>query len=359
MFPFSLRRVFPQRSSIRWMSVMLPFLLIAVARPAAGQAPDADLVTVQLRSVTPHVDAYAQVQPISVLPVNAAEAGVVAGLRVLPGMHVRAGQELAHLNGPSINALLLQSEADLRSAQKQLTTSQNSLAVQRELLPSHLTTRDALHQAEASLAQAQTAFDNAQARLIAARQMQIVSAPTDAIVLALNTADGTLVNPGQPIVTLQPSRSLWITAAFYGVDRAAIHLGMTGSFSPADGTEAVPVRVCAVFAAITAGGGESIAMLPQRPGTHWLGGEAGTVTLDAPQRNLPVIPTRALILNQGKWWVMVHTAHGDHPQAVVPGSVQGWDTAIEHGLAAGTKVVVNNAYLLFHSTIAEHYQIPD
>lgn len=358
-FHFPMRGALPFRSLIRCMPVVVGFLLVAVVKAVDGQASGADLVTVQLRTVTPHVDAYAQVEPILVLPVNAAETGVVAGLKVLPGMQVRAGQELARLNGPSMNALLLQSEADVRSAQKQLSTSQTSLAVQREQLLSHLTTRDAVHQAEALVAEAQTGFDNAQARLAAARQMGIVSAPTDAMVLALNSADGALVNAGQPIVTLQPSQSLWITAAFYGVDRAAIHVGMTGRFLPADGSDAIGVRVCAVFGTMTAGGGESIAMVPQRPGARWLSGEAGTVTLDAPQRKLAAVPTRALILDQGRWWVMVHTAHGDHPQAVVPGWAEGWDTLIERGVAAGTQVVVNNAYLLFHSSIAEHYQIPD
>jgi len=345
-------------SLLRCMPVVVAFVLIAVVKAAASQASDADLVTVQLHTLTPHVDAYAQVEPISVLPVNAAEAGVVIGLKVFPGMYVRAGQELAHLNGPNMNALLMQSEADVRSAQTQLSTSQKSLAIQREQLLSHLSTREAVHQAEGSVAQAQTAFDNAQGRLKAIRQMTIVSAPTDAIVLALNSADGELVNAGQPIVTLQSSRSLWVKAAFYGVDMAAIHVGMTGRFSPADGNEAIAVRVCAVFGTMTAGGGESIAMVPLHPGAHWLSGEAGTVTLDAPQRKLVAVPTRALILDQGKWWVMVHTAQGDRPQAVVPGPAEGWDTLIERGLAVGTQVVVNNAYLLYHSSISEHYQIP-
>ena len=94
-------------------------------------------------------------------------------------------------------------------------------------------------------------------------------------------------------------------------------------------------------------------------GTRWLNGEPGTVSLNAPQRQLVSVPTRALILDQGKWWVMVHSAKGNSPETVVPGSTLGWNTFLESGLAPGTKVIVDNAYLLFHASIAEQFQIPD
>jgi len=326
---------------------------------AAGQTLDADLVTVQLQTVTPHLDAYALVEPTSVSPINAAQSGIITGLRVLPGAHVRAGQELARLEGPSTKAALLQSEADVRSAQAQLSTAQKSLAIQTEQLTSHLSTREAVHQAESTAVQAQTAFDNAQARLESVRQMTTVSAPADAIVLALNSAEGELVSAGQLILTLQPGNSLWLKAAYYGNDFRAIHIGMTGRFSPSDGSPSIPIKVCAVFGALGTSGGESIAMVPLKAKSQWINGESGTVSLDSPQRNLVAVPTRALILDHGEWWVMVHTAQGDHPQAVVPGPAEGWNTFIERGLTPGTKVVVNNAYLLFHSGISEHYQIPD
>ena len=90
-----------------------------------------------------------------------------------------------------------------------------------------------------------------------------------------------------------------------------------------------------------------------------MNGEFGTVTLNAPQRRLVAVPTRSLILDQGKWWVMVHTAQGDRPQAVVPGPTLGWQTFLERGLNPGTQVVVENAYLLFHRGISKGYQLPD
>ena len=353
---FAARRIAPHR---RFAAAATLLAFAAGAASAAGQASDADAVAVQLRAVTPHLVAYAQVEPISVLPVDAAETGVVEGLKVLPGAHVRAGEELARLSGPGIRTLLMQSEADVRSARSQLEAAQKTLAILREQLPSHLTTRQAVHHAESADAQAQTALDNAQSRLSSVRQLMTLPAPTDGIVLALNSANGQLVSAGQPVITLQRDNQLWLRANYYGAELNSIRTGMTGRFTPADGGAPVAVRVASIPGMVTAGGGESIALIPAGDKTAWISGESGTVTLDLPSRKLVAVPTRALVLNQGKWWVMVHSAKGDRPQEVMPGPVQGWDTLIESGLAPGAQVIVNNAYLLFHASIAEHFQVPD
>lgn len=326
---------------------------------AAGQASDADAVAVQVQAVTPHLRAYAQVEPINVVPVDAAENGVVEELRVVPGTHVRAGQALARLGGPAMRTLLMQDEADVRSARSQLDAAQKTLAIDRGQLPSHLTTRQAVHQAESAEAQAQTVLDNAQSRLNAARQMITVTAPAAGTVLAINSPNGQLVSAGQAVVTLQPEGGLWLRADYYGVALSSIRPGMTGRFAPSDGGAPIAVRVCSAPAMLASGGGESIALCPVQQKAAWLSGEAGAVTLDLPAQKLVAVPTRALVLNQGKWWVMVRTAKGDQPQQVVPGPARGWNTFIESGLAPGTRVIVNNAYLLFHASAAEQFQIPD
>jgi multidrug efflux pump subunit AcrA (membrane-fusion protein) len=189
--------------------------------------------------------------------------------------------------------------------------------------------------------------------------MMTLSAPANATVLAVNATDGELVSAGQPILTLQTTNRLWLKATYYGADLTAIRVGMTGSFSPSDGGESVPVKISAIFGSMGVGGGESIALVTTTPKSQWINGEFGKVTLHSPQRMLVAIPTRSLILDQGKWWVMVHTAQGDHPQAVVPGPARGWQTFLEHGLAPGVQVVVENAYLQFHRGISQSYQTPD
>lgn len=336
-----------------------PHVSVQNGQTVPAEASTPDFVTVQAREFAPRLVAYGQVEPVTVVPVSAAETGVIKGLKVRPGAHVRAGEELAQLSGPATSSLLLQSNADVRSAKAQLAAAAKSLLIERQQLPSHLTTRQAVHQAESAQAQARTALDNAQSKLNAIHQMMALTAPANGIVLTLATADGALVSPGQTVLTLQSAGGLWLQAMYYGADLAKIRVGMRGSFAPSDGSEAIPVRVVSIPGTIVAGGGESIALEPTHLRSAWLSGEAGTVTLRLRARKVVEVPTRALIVNQGKWWVMVHTKKGNHPQQVVPGPAEGWNTFIESGLAPGTEIVVKDAYLLFHSGIAGQYQPPD
>jgi cobalt-zinc-cadmium efflux system membrane fusion protein len=328
-------------------------------RPVKAQTAAAQYVTAVAANVTSHLRAYGQVMPIATLPVSAAESGIVTGLTAIPGEHVRAGQELAHLTGPEIELSLRQGQAGLRSAQAQLEAARKYLNIEREQLPSHLSTRATVQQAESAVAQAQTNFDNARSHLEAVRQMMTLSAPAPGIVLTLNASAGQLVSAGQPVVTLQTTQGLWLEAMYYGSEMSRIHVGMRGVFSPSDGSGRTEVRVRAISGSMTAAGGEMIGLDPITASARWVSGEFGSVTLDLPPRKLVAVPTRSLILDQGKWWVVVHTGSGDHAQQVMPGPRRGWQTFLESGLKAGSQVVVENAYLLFHRSIGAQYQPPD
>lgn len=320
---------------------------------------DTNFVIAQSQIVTNQFEAYAQVEPIAVLPIRVPEAGVVGGLEIVPGNAIQAGQKLAELGGPEIQALLVQAEAAVSSARTNLLALQKALVIGQQQLPSHLVTRQTILQAESAAAQAQSAFDTAQAQLRALRQTITLKAPANGAVLAVNATDGERVSTGESILTLQPADKLWLKAAYYGTDAAAIQTGMSGQFFPANGGEPVTVKVCTVFGALAPDGGESVGLLATTPSPSWLNGETGTVTLNGIARSLVAVPTRALILGQGQWWVLVHTAKGNHPQAVTPGPVRGWQTFIERGLEPGTEVVVENAYLEFHRDISSRYQPSD
>lgn len=346
-----------RRALFHWLP--LGMLAAALILPSATAQNQAAFITVHAQRMTQQINAYARVAPTSALPVNAAEAGVVSGLRVVPGMDVRAGEVLAKLDGPGITNLLLQDRANLNGAKTQMSAAQQSLAIQREQLKIHLSTREMVHQAASALAKTQAAVKSAEAQLAAVEAMRTITAPANGVVLALNSRNGQLLQVGQPIVTLETDGSLWLVGTYYGNDLPAIHPGMTGLFTPSDGEPGIAVKVAALLPAATPGGGESVALRAATRQAKWRNGESGVVVLNGSSRMLPVVPTRALILNQGKWWVMIHTAKGDQAQQVVPGPSEGWSTFIERGITPGMQVITTNAYLLFHSQITEHYQIPD
>jgi cobalt-zinc-cadmium efflux system membrane fusion protein len=339
----------------------------ATAAPAArAAAPSRDdgSVTVQAQAVSAQWQAYGRVEPIAPVQVRAASTGLIVGLQVRPGTSVRAGQKLAELTGSEIDALVTRSQADAHSTQAHLDAARQVLQIERQQLAAQLTTRQALAAAQSALAAAAAASDSAQSQLRAAQSMRTLRAPCTGIVLAVTAADGERVMAGQSVLTLQATNQLWLRADFYGADAAGARIGMTGQFAPSDGGTPIAVRVATVFGALAVDGGESVGLLAVAPAAperapEWLNGEAGTVTLDGPTRSMVSVPTRALILDQGRWWVLVRTARIDRAQPVVPGATRGWQTFIEQGLAAGQQVVVADAYLEYHRGIAGRYQPPD
>ena len=332
---------------------------MAILLAAAPARAETNYVTVQARTCTNQFVAYAQVEPVAVLPVRTAATGVIAGLDLLPGARVQAGDELARLEGPEIDVMLTQAEAAVTSAQARADAATNLLRVERQQLVSHLGTHQDTYRAQSALAEARASLDAAWAQLRADHRQTNVIAPVDGTVLALKAADGERLIAGQAVLTLQPAAGLWLKADYYGTDAALIRVGMTGQFVPADGGKSVPVTVNGVFPSLSPDGGKSVGLFAASRSPGWLNGQSGTVILNGSTRSLPAVPSRALILDRGKWWVLLHTERGDHPQAVVPGPARGWHTFVERGLQPGEQVVVENAYLEFHSSISQHYQPPD
>jgi RND family efflux transporter MFP subunit len=352
-----------------------PLLLLVAACTGGGSksealssapsiAADNDAaVRVQARPMTSEFVGYAQVSPIAALPVRTVQPGVVSGLDVVPGTVVREGQRLAALSGPEIRSLEVQSEGSVRSARARLTAASRLLAIDRREVGMRLVTRQMVAEAESALTSAQSTYESARAQLETVRRMSVLRAPSAGTVLAVNATDGERVAAGQSIVTLQASDRLWLKAIYYGADAAAIRPGMIGRFVPdtsslTQSRPGVPVKVVTVFHTLQADSGEAIGLVATRP-SPWIDGETGILTIAGAVRSLVEVPTRALILDRGRWWVLVRTARGDRAQTVVPGPARGWQTFIEQGLAPGQKVVVQNAFLEYYRGIAGRYQPPD
>ena len=69
------------------------------------------------------LSAFARVEPISLVRLNAAQSGIVSGLRVLPGERVAAGERLGALQGPEIDALLARRRGAVVAAQGELAAA--------------------------------------------------------------------------------------------------------------------------------------------------------------------------------------------------------------------------------------------
>jgi cobalt-zinc-cadmium efflux system membrane fusion protein len=317
------------------------------AAPAASGAT----VIVGAQSVTETFRAYARIEPLAITKVHAVEPGVVRRL-VLPGERVTVGQVLAVLGGAQAESLLAERRGALRAASVQL-------AADRRKLTARLVTRQ-------TVAADAAAYAAARGRLQVALETLTLRAPAAGQVLAVAAADGEQVAAGQLILSLQTSRP-WLQASYYGSDALAIRPGMTGRFQPISGA-AIPVRVRTVSQALQSDGGEWVGLFPLWPRGHdagsapvarWRSGEWGTVTVDGKTRKMVAVPTRALIFDRARWWVLVRTPRGDRRQVVVPGPTRGWMTFVSRGLKPGERIVVRNADLEFHRGISRRYIPPD
>lgn len=324
-------------------------------------------VTVQMRFFTAHLRAYGEVRPIALVPIRAAEPGAVSDLRVVPGSSVRAGESLGKLAGPEIHALLVQREGAVHSARAQLAAARRTLAIERRQLAAQLSTLQSIAIARRAVAAGEAAVNAAVARLRGARALRTLRAPSAGTVIAIDAGNGERIAVGQTILTLEPSHHLWLKATYYGTDAARIRVGMRGRFRPASGAAPVAVKVAAVASALTADGGESVGLVPARAAKRkrssghgpWVSGERGTVLIAGATRRRVWVPTRALILDRARWWVLVLTPNGVRRRQVVPGATRGWQTVIDRGLRPGQQVVVRNAFLEFHRGIAKRYTPPD
>lgn len=318
-----------------------------------------DTVRAQPQSIATHIAAYARVAPIALSTLHAAAAGDVQGLHVEPGQHVAAGESLGHLSGPEVNALLSQRRSAVADAKATLSASEQILAIEQQQRSQHLSTRQTVYKAKSAQRQAKAQLANARSTLKAAKQRVALRAPASGVLVSLRVADGDRVSPGQTLLTLQPDHQLWLKAAFYGNDGHRIHIGMTGRFIPAHGGHAIPVRVARILPTERPGGGLPVGLKALHHGAQWRSGEAGQVVLQGPRDTGVTIPSRALILYRSQWWVLVDTTHGARRQRVSVGPNRDGHTLITHGLAAGTPVIVDRAYLMFHRDFAQHYQPPD
>lgn len=176
------------------MNPARPLILAAIiASSVAGHRAFAeDVVTmpeVQKRVVvTVYAPAYVNAAFNTVLSVPT--AGIVSGLRVLPGETVRPGQTVAHLTGPTVSADSARFAADLKSAQIRVSEATQADAIEQEKLDEQLSTRDAVVRVRAELDTARQQLVVAQSAARSYASFTVIRVPEAGVVTEVNTANG-------------------------------------------------------------------------------------------------------------------------------------------------------------------------
>lgn len=319
-----------------------------------------DLVTMPAveKRIVVKVSAPAHVQAVSNTVLTAPTAGIVAGLRITPGETVRAGQTIARLSGPTVMSEKARLAADLKTAQIRVSAATQAAAIEQQKFDDQLSTRDAIVRVRADLDAARQQLMAAQSAAQGYTGLATITAPEAGVVTAVSAADGQYVSAGQALVTASSSRDLHVVANFYGSDAALVAVGMKAVFLPESGAAPVYVLVKRTSWSVPTPGQLEVWLGPVQGGSLE-SGAVGTVSLSASDDRRLAVPSTALVLDSGEWWVLIHDKAGNHRRRVAPGLADAGWTSIRGGLSAGEQVVTQDAYLHFHQDFSTRYQQAD
>lgn len=333
---------------MRWYAV----LLVALATPATATP-----VTLPARAVRYRAEAHgwARVEPLAPLVVRTMIAARVTRMLVTPGQVVSAGAPLVTLGGPQLDSELAAARARARAARHELAAAQRTKDSVARTYPV-VTNRQALDAAQAALAAAKSKQAAANAALAGLQSQRTLRSPMSATVSEVDAAPGADVAADAPVLTLLPQGSLWLRVEVFA-DQPVPEPG-TARFVPADGGPAIPVHRVAALPARAPDGARVFNFAARSP-APWQAGETGELVWPGTPQSAVAVPSDALVLNAGHWYVLVDDHGNLVAHAVTLGPTRGADVLITHGLQAGTPVVVRQAYLLFHRNFSAQYAPSD
>jgi RND family efflux transporter MFP subunit len=336
--------------------------LVGLATPLAAQVPgmpQVEAVPARAVSYRPEFRGYARVEPISLVTVKAGLDGVIADLSARPGQRLSAGEVFAHLGGAEQVKARAEAKARLTAAEQDLVQARDTEKAVADTYRRKLTDRAQLDRAKTKLAAAQASVTEAEAELAQLETLDSIDVPVSGRVVALSMASGSRVARDDPVLSIQPDHDLWLRAVFYDLPTDRLIPGRAARFVPANGAQELPVHFAQRLPSLRPDGGVTAFFEADESDPPWTGGESGEVVVTGEPRPAVSVPSSALILDRGRWWVLVRSTDGLHRQAVEPGPSRGLQNLILQGLAAGDAVVVRDAYLLFHRDFGQHYTPPD
>jgi len=283
-------------------------------------------------------------------------AGRVVSLKVQLGERVGQGQELLVLDSGD----LAQAFADDEKARTLLTLTKQALDRQLGLEKSGGAAIKDREQAQSDYAQAQSEFARAETRLRSigvspdradkSSRVLSVNAPMAGSIIDLQVAPGAFLNDATAaIMTIANLETIWVTADVPESDTALVSKGqavaVTFTAYPGETFNGRVLFVSDVVDPDTRRTKVRIAFdnedIRLRPGMF------ATVSFEAPTRNMPVVPTSALVLKDDLNRVFVETAPWTFEARTVEiGFQQGDQAVLTSGVKAGDRVVVRGGVLL-------------
>jgi len=315
--------------------------------PAAARASFSSaglqMVTV-VDSVLPDVtEAVGTAAPMLSATLSTKLMATVTAVHVQEGDAVRAGQLLVSLDVRDIDAKSAQATGNLQSAEAMLSDAEVQTARMRALYADSAAPKAQLDAAEAGLARAKAMVNAARggvAEADAVREYGALRAPFAGVVTQRLVDPGAFAAPGMPLVTVQQSSSLRVSAM---VPPAAARSRSRGApiALRIEGVE-TSGTIEGVVAAPSGGLFTVNVVVSNRDGALPTGGSA-TLLLPGAPRAVRLVPAAAITREGDLTGVLVQTATGADRRWVRLGRTRGAFVEVLSGVNAGDTVFVARA----------------
>jgi len=315
--------------------------------PETADVPRPQIDTTGLQAVTvvdsmlPDVtEAVGTAAPLLSATLSTKLMATVTAVHVQEGAVVHEGQLLASLDVRDIDAKTAQATGNLQSAEAMLADAEVQTARMRALYADSAAPKAQLDAAEAGLARAKamlTAARGGVAEADAVRAYGALRAPFAGVVTQRLIDPGAFAAPGMPLITVQQSTVLRVSAM---VPPAAVR-AITRGASIALMIEGVETRgtIEGVVAAPSGGLFTVNVVVPNRDGALPTGGSA-TLLLPGGLRAVRLIPATAITREGDLTGVLVQTAAGADRRWVRLGRLRGAYVEVLSGVNAGETVYV-------------------
>lgn len=320
------------------------------AETAARPALTVTTVAAAATTLPRIVEASGTISPWEEVPVGAETGGLTAeAVYVDEGSAVRQGQPLVKMNDALLRAQLAQQEAQVASARAQLAQADAALARARELFERRYLSQAALDQATANQRTAAANLQAAQAGLGETRTrlaQTVVRAPVSGLITARSVVKGQIVPAGQELFRMTREGRLELDAQVPETDLPLVRAGQSAEVS-GDQVGTVTGRVRVVTPQVDPQTRLGLARISLPAGSGFRPGMFARARIQAGAAPAVTVPQAALIYREGRPGVFV-VGRGDvvRYRQVVAGERQGDLVAVQNGIAAGERVVLQGAGFL-------------
>ncbi|NVB80846.1 MAG: efflux RND transporter periplasmic adaptor subunit [Kofleriaceae bacterium] len=285
----------------------------------------------------------------AVSQINLPVPGRVTEVHVKTGDKVKAGAPLLTLSSPeaaAARAALAAAQAEHEAARKELAR-QDQMATSGVGIDSERVAAQAkLKQSDAELARASST-----ASLLGGGggSVIVLRAPFDGTVIARRATVGTAAEPGgEPLIEIGNPTSLWVVAEVFERDLVQVHEGADVDIEITTNDKPLHGKVVTVGSALT-GSLRTAPVYIALDGntTDVRAGMFARATIKAPAGQSIVLPAEAVLVKNGKKYVVYVEDHGKYRarEVSVGRSVDG-AVQILSGLTVGENVIVKGALLV-------------